>query len=252
MSNAIRQDLLRLSQELGRPENRLAILSEGNTSAKIDEATFLVKASGCQLEAMTHEHLVQLRFHDILKLLDAGLSDDETHTALQHARVDSTALKPSVEATFHAWLLKQEGVKFVGHTHPIEVNKILCSDRADDFANRRMFPDEIVCCGPKSLLIDYVDPGTELAETIRDGWVDFINNNDFAPRLILLRNHGLIAVGASVDSVLATTFMAAKAAEIFAGASALGKIVFMPDKEVHRICTRADEHYRQRLLKLTE
>jgi rhamnose utilization protein RhaD (predicted bifunctional aldolase and dehydrogenase) len=244
-------ELLELSHELGREDRRLAILGEGNTSAIVDEETFLIKASGGQLGTLRAEQLVQVRFHDILKIMDAGLSDDETTAALQRAKVDAEAPKPSVESTFHAWLLKQEGVKFVGHTHPIAVCKILCSDRAEDFANQRMFPDEIVCCGPKSLLIDYVDPGTELAEAIRDGWISFVEENGFAPRVILLKNHGLIAIGASAGSVLATTFMAVKAAEIFSGACALGNLIFMPEKEVYRIHTRADEHYRQKLLKLT-
>jgi rhamnose utilization protein RhaD (predicted bifunctional aldolase and dehydrogenase) len=251
MIEAIRQDLLKLSHELGRPEHKLAILAEGNTSAIVDDETFIVKASGCQLETMRGEQFVQARFQDILKIMDAGLSDDETTAALQNAQVDVTALKPSVEATFHAWLLKQDGVKCVGHTHPIAVCRILCSGRAAEFANKRMFPDEIVCCGLKSLLIDYVDPGTELAVAIRAGWVAFVNDNGFTPRVILLRNHGLIAVGASAGSVLATTLMAVKAAEVFVGAIAMGKIVFMAEKEVQRIHTRADEHYRQKLLKLT-
>lgn len=138
--DAIQQDLLKLSHELGRPEHKLAILGEGNTSATVDDETFLIKASGCQLATMEAEHLVQVRFHDILKIMDAGLSDDETAEALLNARVDATALKPSVESTFHGWLLRQKGIKFVGHTHPIEVCKILCSDRAMILRINECFP----------------------------------------------------------------------------------------------------------------
>ncbi len=246
----IRDALLQLSHELGQPEHRLAILGEGNTSAKVDEETFLVKASGSELRSLQPEQLVQVRFDCILALLEQKLDDAATHEALFAARVDPHAHKPSVETAFHAWLLQQEGVNFVGHTHSIELNKILCSDKAELFATRRLFPDEIVCCGPKSLLIEYVDPGTLLALAIREGWQKFVAENDFAPRLILLKNHGMIAVGATVGAVLATTFMAIKAAEIFNGACANGKVVFMPPQEVQRIYSRQDEHYRQRMLKL--
>ncbi len=246
----IRDTLLQLSHELGRPEHRLAILGEGNTSAQIDEETFLVKASGCELCSLLPEHLVQVRFDRILALLEQNLDDAATHKALLAARVDVHANKPSVETTFHAWLLRQEGVNFVGHTHSIEVNKILCSDKAELFAAQRLFPDEIVCCGPRSLLVEYVDPGTLLAFAIREGWNNFVAENGFAPRLILLKNHGMIAVGASAGAVLATTFMARKAAEIFNGAFANGGVVFMPPQEVQRIYSRQDEHYRQRMLKL--
>ena len=245
-----RHALLQLSHELGRPEHRLAILGEGNTSARVDDQTFLVKASGSELRSLRPEQLVQVRFDRILALLEQNLDDAATHEALLAARVEANAAKPSVETSFHAWLLRQEGVSVVGHTHSIEVNKILCSDKAELFAARRLFPDEIVCCVPRSLLIDYVDPGTLLACAIRDGWQRFVAENGFAPRLILLKNHGMIAVGANAGAVLATTFMAIKAAEIFNGACANGEVVFMPEHEVQRIYSRQDEHYRQRMLKL--
>ncbi len=247
----IRRALLQLSQELGKPEHRLAILGEGNTSARVDEATFLVKASGSELRNLQSEQLVQVRFDRVLALLEQSLDDAATNEVLLAARVDQAAPKPSVETSFHAWLLRQEGVNFVGHTHSIEANKILCSDKAELFATRRLFPDEIVCCGPRSLLIEYVDPGTLLALAIRNGWKKFVEENGLAPRLILLKNHGIIAVGASAGAVLATTFMAIKAAEIFNGACANGKLVFMPEHEVQRIYSRQDEHYRQRMLKLS-
>ena len=246
----IRDKLLQFSHELGRPEHRLAILGEGNTSARVDDETFLVKASGSELRSLQAEQLVHVRFDRILALLEQSLDDAATNETLLEARVDAAAAKPSVETSFHAWLLRQEGVNFVGHTHSIEVNKILCSDKAELFATRPLFPDEIVCCGPRSLLIEYVDPGTLLALAIREGWQKFVKENGFAPRLILLKNHGVIAVGANAGAVLATTFMAIKAAEIFNGASANGKLVFMPEQEVQRIYSRQDEHYRQRMLKL--
>lgn len=248
---SIRGALLQLSHELGRPEHRLAILGEGNTSARVDDETFLVKASGSELRNLQSEQLVHVRFDRILTLLEQPLDDAATNEVLLAARVDETAAKPSVETSFHAWLLRQAGVHFVGHTHSVEVNKILCSDKAELFATRRLFPDEIVCCGPRSLLIEYVDPGTVLALAIREGWKNFVTEHGLAPRLILLKNHGIIAVGASAGAVLATTFMAIKAAEIFNGACANGKLVFMPEHEVQRIYSRQDEHYRQRMLKLS-
>jgi len=242
---------LNMSKELGRPENRLVILGEGNTSARVDEETFLVKASGTRLEHLNEEQVAHVRFDKILPMLDASLSDEEIEERLLAARVDEKGLKPSVETTFHGWLLQQEGVNFVGHTHATEVNKILCSDAAPLFAENRMFPDEIVCCGPKSLLIDYVDPGSQLGAAIRDGWQEFVREYGISPKIILIRNHGMIAVGPSPESVLVSTFMAAKAAEIFNGARATGEIVFMPPEEVLRIQNRLDEHYRQKQLNMS-
>jgi len=183
--------------------------------------------------------------------LDKNLDDDATEQVLLKSRVDSGQPKPSVETTFHAWLLSQDGVNFVGHTHPVEINKILCSDKAELFGNHRMFPDEIVCTGPKSLLIDYVDPGTILATTIRSGWENFVTENGYTPKVILVKNHGFIAVGKSRDSVMIATKMAVKAAEIFNGAMANGEAIFMSDKDVLRIASRQDEKYRQNQLNIS-
>ncbi len=246
-----RKELLEMSLELGDPQNRLVILGEGNTSARVDSETFLVKASGSQLSDLHSDQLVQVRFDTILSILDQNLNDDQTEQVLLDSRVDPDQPKPSVETTFHAWLLSQEGVNFVGHTHPVEVNKILCSDKARLFANHRMFPDEIVCTGPKSLLIDYVDPGSVLAAAIREGWQTFVAQNGYPPKIILVKNHGFIAVGASKNTVLIATQMAVKAAEIFNGAMANGQATFMSAEDVQRIASRQDEEYRQKQLNIS-
>ena len=69
--------------------------------------------------------------------------------------------------------------------------------------------------------------------------------------MILLENHGLIALGGTPDAVLAATLMAVKAAEIFAGAAAIsGEPQFLTPEQVERIAGRPDEHYRQKALGL--
>jgi rhamnose utilization protein RhaD (predicted bifunctional aldolase and dehydrogenase) len=244
---AVREALLALSRALGEPGYGLAILGEGNTSAAVDAETFLVKASGTELATLRAEQLVQVRYEAVLAMLDADLDQAATRDALLEARVDPGALKPSVETAFHAWLLRQEGVRFVGHTHPEAVNQILCSDRAGAFAHERRFPDEIVYCGPRSLLIEYVDPGAVLAAVLRDRWQAHVAEHGFAPKVVLLQNHGLIATGPTPTAVLATTRMAVKAATIFAGACGIGRPVAMPPAEVDRIHNRLDEHYRQKI-----
>src|ERR1035441_4668110 len=142
--------------------------------------------------------------------------------ALLAARVNQKAKKPSVEAVFHAWLLTLPGINFIGHAHATAVNQVLCSPRARDFATHRMFPDEIVCCSVASVLIPYTDPGLKLAQTIRKETEAFIQKLGHQPRIILMQNHGTIALGASWQAVLTAMLMAEKAAKIFVGAAALG------------------------------
>jgi len=244
--------LLALSHDLGREDRRLAILGEGNTSARLSAGTFLVKASGSQLGTLSPLGVTECRFDGLLALLEKKkLSDTAIDEALFAARVDPAAKKPSVEAVFHAYLLTLPGVAFVGHTHPVAVNQLLCSRHARTFARRRLFPDDVVCCGVESGFVPYADPGLKLAQGIRAAVVASIKRLSRPPRLILLENHGLIAVGPTPESVLATTLMATKAAEIFAGAAAAGGSPrFLTPAQVRRIAGRPDEHYRQKELGL--
>ena len=245
--------LLKLSHDLGREESGLAILGEGNASCRLDADTFLVKASGASLSNLQENQVVTCRFSALLPLLKTGpLTDAEVEKALLDSRVDPTQPKPSVEAVFHAYFLSLPGIEVVGHTHPMAVNSILCGGDGPSqrFAVERRFPDEIVCCGSKSVLVPYIDPGVALAQKIREETDRFVTAENRAPRLVLLQNHGLIALGATPASVLAATLMAEKSAHIFLGATALGTPVALTEKTVLRIDTRPDEHYRQRMLKL--
>jgi rhamnose utilization protein RhaD (predicted bifunctional aldolase and dehydrogenase) len=245
------QKLLTLSHELGAEHRHLAILGEGNTSAKLDAHTFLVKASGSNLGTLGEEQVVECRAAGILELMDRDVvADEEVDAALMASRVDTSARKPSVEALFHAYLLSLPGIQFVGHTHSVAVNAILCSPLAERFASGRIFPDEVVCCGPSSVFVPYMDPGLKLAQTIREQTLKFIDEQAAPPRVILLKSHGIITLGSSPEGVKAAMYMAVKAASIFAGASALGGPVFMSGAEVERIGSRRDEHYRQQALKL--
>lgn len=243
--------LVDLSHELGAEPRELAILGEGNTSARLDETTFLVKASGSRLATLDPHGLTACRFEPLVGLLDqASVSDEEIETVLLESRVDPGSRKPSVEAMFHAWLLTLPAVDFVGHTHPIHANALLSSPHAAAFAHRRIFPDEIVCCGPRSVLVPYCDPGLVLAQAIRTAVESHQQELGQPPRLILLENHGIIALGASPNAVLATTLMAEKTARITLGAITAGGPNYLEEDDVHRIAGRSDEHYRQKALGL--
>ncbi len=253
MKNTPLEDLLRLSHEIGREDRRLAILGEGNTSARVADDEFLVKASGSCLENLRSDQVTRCLSNKVLTLMeDSGreFSNEEVDEILQASRCDPAAKKPSIETMFHAWLLSLDGVDFVGHCHSEAANKILCSSRARDFAENRIFPDEIVCCGRASVFVGNCDPGLPLALEIKRETRKYIREYGEAPRLILLENHGIIALGKTADAVLACTFMADKAANIFEGAASLGGPVFLPRDQIERIAGRPDEVYRQKQLNL--
>jgi rhamnose utilization protein RhaD (predicted bifunctional aldolase and dehydrogenase) len=243
--------LIALSREIGREDRLLAILGEGNTSVRLSVQQFAVKASGSCLAHLSEEEIAICESTKVLALFESkNPSDCEVDEALMSARVDGKGKKPSVESMFHAWLLTLDGIHFVGHCHPLRANQVLCSPRVRDFAERRLFPDEVVCCGPASVFVPYVDPGLSLAREIKNRTSDFIKQNGLVPRLIVLQNHGLIALGPTSEAVLASLLMADKAAAIFVGAAALGGPNFMTPQHVERIFGRPDEAYRQKQLKI--
>jgi rhamnose utilization protein RhaD (predicted bifunctional aldolase and dehydrogenase) len=250
MSAELTTKLIGLCHELGREERGMAILGEGNASTRLDDETFLVKASGHCLGTLSETGLTRCRFSTLLPLLEGTWTDSDVERLLMESRTDETAAKPSVEGLFHAYLLTLPGVSFVGHVHAIAVNQILCSLGAEDYATKRTFPDEIVCCGTESVLVPYTDPGVHLARAIASGVKEYMERHGEHPRIILLKNHGVIALGGSPNAVMASLLMAEKAAKIFVGAAALGGPVFLTPENVARISGRSDEHYRRKVLKL--
>lgn len=250
MSAELTTKLIGLCHELGREERGMAILGEGNASTRLDDETFLVKASGHCLGTLGEAGLTRCRSSTLLPLLEGTWTDSDVERLLMESRTDETSAKPSVEGLFHAYLLTLPGVSFVGHVHAIAVNQILCSPRAEDYATKRTFPDEIVCCGTESVLVPYTDPGVHLARAIASGVREYMERHGEAPRIILLKNHGVIALGSSPNAVMASLLMAEKAAKIFVGAAALGGPVFLTPENVVRISGRSDEHYRRKVLKL--
>ena len=243
--------LLEISHELGRSDRGMAILGEGNTSVRLSADRFLIKASGSNLSTLQRRDVVECSASVLLSLLKKNRQTDAAvESALLASRVDRRSKKPSVEALFHAYCLTLPGVEYVGHTHAIAVNQILCSPRAGEFAVKRIFPDEIVCCGPASVFVPYTDPGFKLAQRIRSRTKTFIKRHKTIPRVILMQNHGIITLGRSPQAVLAAMLMAEKVASIWLGAAVYGGPTFLSKREIERIMNRSDEHYRQRALNI--
>jgi rhamnose utilization protein RhaD (predicted bifunctional aldolase and dehydrogenase) len=248
--NPIPQDILhrliQLSHELGREDRALAILGEGNTSADLGDDTFLVKASGSQLGTIDEAGLTRVNYAPVLAAIDhPELSDDEVRGVLEASRVDSSARLPSVETFLHALCLREAGAKWVGHTHPASVLGVLCSKLGAEPFQRHIFPDEIVVCGRNLAVVPYVDPGIRLAVAVRDSLRRFMDEHGAAPKVILMVNHGPVALGQTDRDVLNIMLMLDKWARILLGNFALGGPQFLESSISDRIENRPDEHYRR-------
>ena len=252
MSNdrEILNQLINMSRSLGDPARDLVILGEGNTSARADEETFFVKASGKELRVADENSFVRVSLRRVLAGQDReALTDEEVRNLLVESMTDRlVSIVPSLETFLHAYLLSLPEIRFVGHTHPAAVNAILCSVNSREAVSGRLFPDEIVCCGPVVCYVEYADPGLPLARKLRQRVEEFIQEQNMTPRVILMENHGLIACGRTARDVEMITAMYVKTARILLGVYAFGGPHFLTPENVSRIHTRPDELYRQKKL----
>lgn len=242
--------LIALSHIVAEPGLESAILGEGNTSMGAGQGQFWVKASGTSLVGIKAEGFILMNSGPLAAVIDQNLSDDETKEVLAGAKADpGDARMPSVESFMHQLLLDLPGVGTVAHGHPVPLLSILCLPQASEIASQRLFPDEIVCCGPAAAFVPYVDPGLPLARAIRDSVQQFAGEWGTIPKTIWLANHGLICLGGGAKEAESAFRMSVKAARVWLGALQAGQTVnALTRAQVERISGRPDEHYRQKVL----
>jgi L-fuculose-phosphate aldolase/L-ribulose-5-phosphate 4-epimerase len=173
----------------------------------------------------------------------------ESGTSLEDARFVTCDLsgkplkpkcRPSLEADFHSLVYRNSDYEFVAHTHPTNTLKILCSDNEliRTFAVRRLFPDQVVFNGVMSCVVPYATPGAPLAAAIEGAvkeWGCF-------PRLLLLKNHGIVCCGYSMKEILVMTEICEKAAEVLLGAT---NVSFLSNEQVTSIWNDEGEAHRK-------
>ncbi len=246
----ILNELIHLSHEVGLESRQLAILGEGNTSALCDDGTFWVKASGSQLGTLTAAGLSRVHMDKALSYLaNDSMSDDAVKDALKASLVDPAHRTPSVETMVHAVCLSVGGAKWVAHTHAVSCNAILCSKAgAAPFLGGHLFPDGIVVCGRHVAVVPYVDPGFTLAKEFEKELLRFQDAHGVNPKLVLMVNHGIAALGQTATEALNIQLMADKWAKVLLGSAAFGGPNYLTDAIADRIENRPDEHYRRKVI----
>ena len=117
-----------------------------------------------------------------------------------------------------------------------------------DFANKRLFPDQVVRNGTKSCIVGYDTPGIKLMREIEKSVTQFIEKEKFFPKLILLKNHGIITVSASAKDCVTSALMCEKSAEIFIGAKTLNNMTTLTSEQIQEVSSDPNEKYRMQLL----
>lgn len=248
-NDSILEQLITLSLEAGREDRQLAILGEGNTSADVGDGTFWIKASGTSLSTANAQSFSRIRMDAVLDYVERPqMSEVEVGEALAAVLVDPQHKRPSTETFMHAVLLAEGGARWVAHTHPVSANSILCSRLGAEPFMRPMFPDGIVVCGRHPAVVPYVDPGFYLGHAIRNELRRYQDAHGKNPKLLLMVNHGITALGQTAQEAINILRMADKWSRILLGSYSLGGPNYMPDEEADRIDQRLDEEYRRKML----
>lgn len=239
-------DLVWLAHELGQEERGLALLGEGNLSAACDDGTFWVKASGFQMQTIMPSGFSRVGLESVREFLDRDAADDsDVGACLSDALCKKDMPRPSVETFLHAACLKLDGVKFVGHTHPTSLLSILCSQWGAEPFLQHVFPEPVIVCGPVPAVVPYADPGFALGKATLIALETFVASYQRIPKVVVMLNHGLIALGETAQEVLDITLMADKWAKVLQGIYAIGKPEFLSPTQCWRMVNRPDEAVRK-------
>jgi len=177
-------ELVRISRLFGSdPEYVLG--GGGNTSFKTASRLF-IKGSGTSLAEIAAEEFVCLdrallramwerRYPDDPQAREAEVLED----LLASREKGEEAKRPSVETPLHDFFDEA----YVVHTHPSLVNGLACSARGEETA-RELF-------GERVLWIPAVNPGFQLAFTVRRAIEAYRKRHGRSPDILIIQNHGL-------------------------------------------------------------
>lgn len=196
--------------------------AEGNVSQRQSDG-FVIKASGIGFDELSAETICKV-------------CDDSGNY------YNSKSLKPSMETSFHSWLYKNLECNFIAHTHPTNAVKILCTEHSYKFASKRLFPDQVIYNGYTSCLVPYAMPGIELTNAIAKAVEEFIERESCPPKLILLKNHGIITLGKTAKECIIGTEICEKSAKIFTNESR-----FLNENDIIKLLNNNNEKYRESL-----
>lgn len=240
------EELVDLSLTLGLPQHDFVILAEGNTSAQTREGHFAVKASGAQMALAKVDDFVELEWEPLVQALrNDTIGNTEVNELFRRASPgNGPARAPSTETFIHAVGYGLCGATFVAHTHPTAITAMLSSTIADADLRRALFPDEAVVGGVQPAIVGYADPGIELGRLVLREVLRYQDDLGRNPRVVLLKNHGVVTFGRSAAEVEAATFMATKAARVRLAAAAAGGLSPLPEGAAEHVAGRSDEEAR--------
>lgn len=246
----VSSELVDLTRRLGDPSRDLAVLAEGNTSELLGDGRLVVKASGAGLAEATAEDFVLADVDAVMRVVDDPAA---TQADLSGLLVAAGSDRPggagprrgSIETVVHAAVHAAareagvETVRFIGHTHPTAVVGLLASVRAEEAWSRLVYSDEAVVVG-RPLFVPYATPGIDLGRGYARALRAYLAGHGVLPQLVLLANHGIVALAPTAAGVEAVSTMAVKGARVRTAAYAVGGVAPLTDGQVAKFFARDD------------
>jgi L-ribulose-5-phosphate 4-epimerase len=214
---AIRREVCALHAEL--PRNGLVVWTAGNVSARVPDADLMViKPSGVAYDELTPEAMV---------VCDLG-----------GAAVEEGSFEPSSDAATHGYIYRhQPEVGGIAHTHSAYATAWAVSGEAIPCVMTAMadeFGGEIPV-GPFALIGD---------EEIGRGVVETLDSH--RSPAVLMRSHGVFAVGADARAAIKSAVMCEDAARIVHLARSLGPVESLEPDSIDALYARYQSVYGQR------
>jgi rhamnose utilization protein RhaD (predicted bifunctional aldolase and dehydrogenase) len=232
-------ELVALTRRIGDPAADLVVLAEGNTSVRLSADRFAVKASGSRMDLAEAGDFVVGDLPELVDMLERGGTDQETLSRL----LSAGGSKASIETLVHVVALAA-GATWVAHTHPTAVVGLLAVQEAQELWEAPLFPDEAVVLG-EPVWVPYAAPGIALGTAVHTAVRERLDRDGVAPRLVLLGNHGIVALGATATEVETITTMAVKAARVRSVGLGAGTLAPLDAAHARDLAARPDEAARR-------
>jgi rhamnose utilization protein RhaD (predicted bifunctional aldolase and dehydrogenase) len=240
--------LLELTKNLGVREKDFVILAEGNTSELLDDDHIVVKASGARMGSVTTQDFVVSEISSLVALMDSEeATQQDLIAALDAGTHDGVRRRGSIETLIHVAVQSLRPTRFVGHTHPTPLVALLASVHQETAFDTFVYSDEAVVIGT-TLYVPYAQPGIDLGRVFLTALREYWASHSDLPSLILLGNHGIVALADTADGVEAITEMAYKGAEVRLKALAAGGAKPLSSEAVKGYFEREDMAERRRNL----
>ena len=244
----VTDELVSLSHRLGDPAKDFVILAEGNASQLLSDGRVAVKASGAYMATAGREEYVVTDVQPLIDLIeDPSTTQEELTTALDAGEQGGARRRGSIETLVHVAVQAVHPAAFVAHTHPTAVLGLLASIHAETAFAEWVYSDEAVVIGIP-LFVPYAAPGIALGRVFLERLRGYFAEHGELPSVVLLGNHGIVAIGGSADAVEAITMMTVKGARTRVQALSIGGTAGLGADAVKHYFERTDMAERRKTI----